>query len=271
MAAGQLDAVLRYIQRLVRAPEMDQATDRQLLERFVARREEAAFAVLMKRHGPMVLGVCHRLLHNDHDAEDAFQATFFVLARKAGSLRWHGSVGSWLYEVAYRVARKARADNAKRQLHGKRIEIVPSTDPVSLAAGREIQTILQEELCRLPQKYRLPIVLCCLEGASRSEAARQLGWREGTVSGRLARARSLLQRRLARRGIAISASLFATALAEELAGAAVPAVLAETTLKVASQWSPGTSPRLRSFRAQLLSWRTSFCALCSWPKSRSSC
>jgi RNA polymerase sigma factor (sigma-70 family) len=218
---------------------MDEATDRQLLERFVVRGEESAFAVLVERHGPMVLSVCYRLLRNDHDAEDAFQATFFVLARRAGSLRWHESVGSWLYEVAWRVARKARADSARRQLHERKTNIVPSPDPLSLVAGREIETILQEELCRLPPKYRLPVVLCCLEGASRSEAARQLGWREGTVAGRLARARNLLQKRLARRGVTIPANLLTTALTEKMAGAAVPAVLAEATLKAASRMVAG--------------------------------
>src|SRR5438270_8896331 len=106
MAAGQLDAVLRHIRKLVRAPEVDRVTDRQLLERFVFAREESAFATVVARHGPMVMGVCRRVLHNAQDAEDAFQATFLVLARKAGALHWRESVGGWLYEVACRVARK---------------------------------------------------------------------------------------------------------------------------------------------------------------------
>ncbi len=182
MAAGQLDAVLRHIRKLVRAPETASTTDRQLLDRFVFGREESAFAAIVERHGPMVMGVCRRVLRNAQDAEDAFQATFLVLARKAGALHWRESVGGWLYEVACRVARKARADNARRQCHERQVEIMPSADPLSLAAGREIQAVLEEELCRLPEKYRLPVVLCCLEGTSRSEAARQLRWKEGTVA-----------------------------------------------------------------------------------------
>ena len=187
MAQGQLDAVLRYIRKLAGAREVGAATDRQLLERFTTLRDESAFAALVERHGPMVLGVCQRILRNEHDAEDAFQATFLVLARKASSQRWRESVGGWLYEVACRVARKARADRARRQVRERQVAIMPSVDPLSLVAGREIQAVLEDELCRLPDKYRLPVVLCCLEGSSRSEAAQQLGWKEGTVAGRLAR------------------------------------------------------------------------------------
>src|SRR6266851_1590544 len=239
MAAGQLDAVLRHIRKLVRAPETASTTDRQLLDRFVFGREESAFAAIVERHGPMVMGVCRRVLRNAQDAEDAFQATFLVLARKAGALHWRESVGGWLYEVACRVARKARADNARRQCHERQVEIMPSADPLSLAAGREIQAVLEEELCRLPEKYRLPVVLCCLEGTSRSEAARQLRWKEGTVAGRLARGRSLLQRRLARRGVTVPAGLLAAVLAEHLATATVSAELIHATLKTASLVAAG--------------------------------
>ena len=185
------------------------------------------------------LGSAGDILHHEQDAEDAFQATFFVLARKAGSRRWQESVGSWLYEVASRVARKARADRARRQIRERQMETMPSVDPLSMAAGNEIQAMLEEELCRLPEKYRLPVVLCCLEGSSRSEAAQQLGWKEGTVAGRLARGRSLLQRRLVRRGVTIPAAVLATLLTENLATAVVPAALTVTTIKAASLVAAG--------------------------------
>src|SRR5437016_3489287 len=139
MAAGHLDAVLRHIRKLVRAPERESVTDRQLLERFVCGREESAFAAVVERHGPMVMGVCRRVLRHAQDAEDAFQATFLVLTRKAGALRWRESVGGWLYEVACRVARKARTDNARRRFRERQVESMPSVDPFSVAAGREIQ------------------------------------------------------------------------------------------------------------------------------------
>jgi RNA polymerase sigma factor (sigma-70 family) len=239
MAQGQLDVVLRYIRKLAGTKEVGTATDRQLLERFTALRDESAFATLVGRHGPMVFGVCQRILRNEHDAEDAFQATFLVLAHKAKSQRWQESVGGWLYEVACRVARKARADRARRQVRERQVAIVPSVDPLSFAAGREIQAVLDEELCRLPEKYRLPVVLCYLEGRSRSEAARQLGWKEGTVAGRLARGRSLLQKRLARRGITVPAAVLAAALTESLAKATAPTALIMTTTKAASRVAAG--------------------------------
>jgi RNA polymerase sigma-70 factor (ECF subfamily) len=225
--------LLRHIRKLIGAPEAGAGTDRQLLRRFAAYHDEAAFAALVQRHGPLVLGVCRRILGNEHDAEDALQATFLVLARKASALRWRESVAGWLYEVAARVAAKARASAARRQACERQARVMPPRDPSAAAAGHELESLLHEELRRLPEKYRLPLVLCCLEGRSRTEAAQQLGWKEGTVAGRLARARDLLRRRLARRGVAATAALLGVLLAENLATAALPAGLAETTAKAA--------------------------------------
>ncbi|MFN4261167.1 MAG: sigma-70 family RNA polymerase sigma factor [Gemmataceae bacterium] len=176
------------------------ASDGQLLERFVATREEAAFGVLLDRHGPMVWSVCRRWAGH-HDAEDAFQATFLVLARRASSIRRRESLGSWLYGVAYRSAIRARQKSSRRPEQATNAE--PGADPARTAADQEVRQILDEEIDRLPEKYRAPVVLHYLEGRSKHETARQLGWSEGTVSGRLARARELLRRRLDCRGLAM--------------------------------------------------------------------
>jgi RNA polymerase sigma factor (sigma-70 family) len=170
MAAGQIGTVLRYLRGLV-PPASNEVTDGPLLERFAARRDEAAFAALVQRHGPLVLGVCRGVLGNDADAEDAFQATFLVLARKAGSIARRSSVGSWLYGVAYRVALKAKVSAARRRAHERRAGAMskPGRDETASrhlteSACRELQPVLHEELHRLPEKYRAPLLLCCLDG-----------------------------------------------------------------------------------------------------------
>jgi RNA polymerase sigma-70 factor (ECF subfamily) len=202
--------------------------DGELLRRFVAAREEAAFAGLVRRHGAMVLGVCRRLLDDAHEAEDAFQATFLVLARRAAAVRKQDSVASWLYGVAYRVSLKARA--AQRQKPGgEAAEPVSTADPAAEAAWRELRPVIDEELSRLPEKYRAPLILCYLEGKTNEEAARLLGWTKGTVSGRLARARDLLRPRLARRGLALAAGGVVALLAQHGAAPA-SAALVETTV-----------------------------------------
>jgi len=185
------------------------------LKQFLRGRDETAFAELVGRHRQTVWNVCRRILQQDQDAEDAFQAVFLVLARKAASIAKVDAVGSWLYGVAYRTAMKARQSAAIRQVREK--ESTPSAQEQaawSTAACRELQQILDEELVALPVKFRAPFVLCCLQGMSKSEAAEELGWKEGSVSGRLAQARKMLQSRLARRGVALSAALTATALAQ---------------------------------------------------------
>ncbi len=171
-----------------------------LLDRFVAQGDEAAFAALVARHGPMVLGVCRRALRDEHDVEDAFQATFLVLVRRAGSIRDGELVGHWLHGVAHRVAVRARAVNARRHaLERTGVEVNPAVHGPSSV---DDSAVLDEELARLPESLRAPLVLCYLEGLTHDEAAQRLGWPVGTVRSRMARGRDVLQRRLTRRGVA---------------------------------------------------------------------
>src|SRR5262249_2233965 len=149
-----------------------EVTDGQLLERFLARREESAFTALVQRHGPMVLGVCRRLLHNEHDAEDAFQATFLVLVRKAASIVPREMVGNWLYGVAYRTAQEAKAEAARRRAREQQVKDMPPRQAAATERLDELRALLDQELSRLPDKYRVPVVLCDLEGRTRKEAAR---------------------------------------------------------------------------------------------------
>jgi RNA polymerase sigma factor (sigma-70 family) len=219
-----MNGVLRHLRRAALLSVGDGPSDSRLLESFLARRDEEAFEALLQRHGPMVLGVCRRVLRNLHDAEDAFQATFLVLARKAGSIRSRQVVASWLYGVAYRTAMKARAMNAKRRAKEKQAGEMPHSEPT---ADEELLAQLDHELSRLPEKYRVPVVLCELEGRSRKEVARLLGVPEGTLSWRLAQAKKLLARRLSLYGnVAV-----ATLLAEGAASACLPHALRASTLK----------------------------------------
>src|SRR4051812_30726042 len=179
MAGGRTSLLLRHL-RLLTAEGTGQLLDRQLLERFATQRDEAAFTALVKRHGPMVLRVCRRVLQDGHAAEDAFQATFLVLVRKAGSLRQRELVGNWLYGVAYRVAARARVEAARRRGRERRPALPPPGDPLAELTGRELALALDEELNRLADKYRAPLVLCYLQGLTRDEAAQQLGCSLGT-------------------------------------------------------------------------------------------
>jgi RNA polymerase sigma factor (sigma-70 family) len=200
-----------------------------LLERFAGQHDENAFAVLVHRHGPLVFAVCRSLLRDSHDAEDAFQATFLVLVRKAGSIRPRAPLAHWLYGVAYRVAARARALAARRRARERPgVELVAAKTP---AEEHELRPVLHEEINRLPDKYRVPIVLCYLQGRTQEEAARLLAWPVGTVKGRLARARELMRRRLERRGLALSVGALASAPGEMPATPAVPAALVDATLK----------------------------------------
>jgi RNA polymerase sigma factor (sigma-70 family) len=239
MSRLSLRPVLHQLRRLA-APAAGELTDRQLLACFAARHEGAAFAALVRRHGPMVHGVCRRLLRQEQDAEDAFQATFLVLARKASGLGWHESVAGWLYQVASRISLKARAQAARRRLLERQARPMPLHDETDPMARRELQELLDEELRRLPEKYRAPVVLCYLEGKSHAEAARQLGWPTGTVKGRLARARQRLRSRLTRRGVA-PASAVALLLADRLAPAAVPAALGDAVVRAAGPFAAGSA------------------------------
>src|SRR5947209_643486 len=231
MSSAQVSAVLRYIRKLATARQDHEPPDHQLLGRFIKERDEAAFAVLLRRHGPMVLSVCRSVLHDLHDAEDAFQAAFLLLSQKAGSIHRREAVSGWLYRVAYHLAVRARANAARRRVVEKRAVTMPSTDPVLDMSLRELRAMLFEELEGLPEQYRAPLVLCGLEEKSLEEAARLLGWSPSAVKGKLERGRVLLRNRLRRRGFELSAGLFTTALALNLGSGNVSAALADSILQ----------------------------------------
>jgi RNA polymerase sigma factor (sigma-70 family) len=215
-------------------------SDRELLERFVRFRDETAFATLVQRYARAIVAVCRRVLHQEQDIEDVCQAVLLVLARRAAAIRKGEAVGSWLYGVAYRTAMNARHHALRRQeKESQAIRVASEPSALNEAAARELQCLLDQAVQGLAEKFRAPFVLCCLEGLSKSEAARELGWREGTVSGRLAQARKLLQKRLARRGITLSAALTAIALSQSSAAAATPALVTPTIIQAALAPSVG--------------------------------
>jgi RNA polymerase sigma factor (sigma-70 family) len=239
MNSAQVGAVLGYVRKLAAARKDDELPDHQLLERFALSRDEAAFAALLRRHGPMVLGVCRSVLHNLHDAEDAFQATFLVLARKAGSIHRREAVNCWLHRVAYHLAVDAQADAVRRRALEKRAAPMPSRDPVLDLSLRELCRVLNEELQKMAEEYRAPLVLCCLEEKTVDEAARLLGWTRGTVKGRLQRGRRRLRDRLRRRGLELTVGLSAAALAFDSASAKVSGALFDSTLRSAVRVAAG--------------------------------
>jgi RNA polymerase sigma factor (sigma-70 family) len=225
--------LVRHLHTLIARQAHGAPTDQQLLEHFLTQRSEASFAALVERHGPMVLGVCRRVLHHTHDAEDAFQATFLVLARKANSIRKQESLGSFLHGVAYHLAEKLRTKTRRRSAHERAAASRESADPVEDITWRELRSVLDEELAKLPEQYRTPLVLCYLEGKTQDEAAKRLGWSKSTFRRRLERARDLLGRRLNRRGLALSAALSAPLLTGTSANALVPPALTATTTRAA--------------------------------------
>jgi RNA polymerase sigma factor (sigma-70 family) len=237
MAKAQLGTVLRHIRGLALGESTRGLSDRQLLERFRADRDEGAFAALVQRHAALVWGVCRGVLRHEQDAEDAWQASFLVLARQAGSIRQTDALAGYLYGVAYRVALMARRQAAARRARERQERDMPPDNPTDQAALHELQALLTEEVQHLPEKYRVPFVLCCLEGKSRAEAAAELGWKEGTVSSRLAQARERLHKRLARRGVVLSAVLCAVALTRPAEAAL--ARLLETTVRAAASPAVG--------------------------------
>jgi RNA polymerase sigma factor (sigma-70 family) len=228
MARGVSSSLVSYIRRIASSGHEAGSDDRELVQRFVAERDEGAFEALLRRHGPMVLGVCQRLLANPSDAEDAFQVTFLVFLRKVSSLSRRELVANWLYGVAHRTALKARGREAQRRGHYKRFVVNSEMKASDEATWRDLRPIVDEEVRRLPAKYRSPIVLCYLQGKTLMEAADQLGWPVGTVSGRLSRARDLLRRRLTRRGLAVSSGLLAMHLSQSTSSAVSPALILAT-------------------------------------------
>jgi RNA polymerase sigma factor (sigma-70 family) len=234
MPSGRTDAIASRLATGA-AGCVEALTDEQLLDFFLSRAvgdAEAAFQVLVSRHGPMVLGVCRHVLNQQQDAEDAFQATFLVLARKAGSIRDRRVLGRWLYEVAYRIAVRARVNAQRRRSHERQGAEMSATVPEVDAAWSELRPVLHEEISRLPEKYRTPVILCYLEGKTNEEVAHQLRWPVGTVKGRLARARDLLRSRLTRRGLALSAAFLVTALSKNTVFAeVVPTPLAKKVIR----------------------------------------
>jgi RNA polymerase sigma factor (sigma-70 family) len=215
------------------------STDGQLLERYLSCREEAAFAALMHRHGSMVWGVCRRTLRSQQDAEDAFQATFLVLVRKAACIKPREKVANWLYGVAHQTAVRVRATAAKRRRREKQVTAMPEPTTKGQTDKEGLEALLDEELSRLPEKYREVIVLCDLEGKTRKEAARHFHLPEGTVATRLATARAMLARRLVRRGLPVTGGALAALLAQGAASACVPASVVSCTIKAASLFAAG--------------------------------
>ena len=232
--------VLRCIGTFASIPQEDVRSDADLLREFAARRDEGAFAALLERHGSLVLGVCRRVLGNLHDAEDAFQAVFLVLARKAASIRHQESLAAWLHRVALNISRTARLSAARRRSHEKEAVVMTQAASAEVETLPDLQPTLHEEVNQLPEKYRLPVILCYFQGKTHEQAAGQLGWPLGTVKGRLARARGLLRARLARRGVALPTGGLVAALAEN-ASAAVPPALLGLTLRAAVSFAAGSA------------------------------
>jgi cytochrome c peroxidase len=238
--------ILQVMRRFVDDQSARQLSDQHLLQQFSNGRDEAAFAALLRRHGPMVLDVCRGVFGNEADAEDAFQATFLVLARKAASIRKTASVGSWLHGVAYRTALKARAQSATRHKNEGRAQARTVSAPDDLT-WREMQEILHQELTTLAERYRVPLVVCYLEGKTQDEAAAQLGVAKSTLKERLERGRSLLRARLVRRGLGPASVLLLTAWPAATASAAwatcttLQGTLASATIKAACLYAAGST------------------------------
>lgn len=247
MPSGELGSVLRRIRRVIGMQAVADSPDRELLERFVNRSEEEAFEALLRRHGPLVLAACRRMLSEPHDVEDAFQATFFIFVRKARGIARGEAVGSWLYRVAYHASARVRARAARQ-----RARETPLTETYIAASDRaegwrDLEPLVDDAVNRLPEKYRRPIVLCCLEGKSNEEAARELGCPIGTVGTRLSRARERLRAMLTRRGVTVPAAALTAVLEQGTASAAVPAGLLSSTLQAGMLLAAGETAAAGTF------------------------
>jgi RNA polymerase sigma factor (sigma-70 family) len=248
MAKQSLNGVLQHLRKVAALQTYHGLSDRELLERFTGAHDDAAFTVLIERHGPMVLGVCRRALPNCHDAEDACQATFLVLARKADSVHRKTSLSSWLHGVACRVAVKLKRDHARRKSRERRVDAPAPKDPAAEVSWREVQAIFDEELEHFPERYRAPVILCYLECLTREDAGKQLGLSPGSLHGRLERGRDLLRERLTKRGLTLSAVMSAAALGESVAQAALAPTFVVSSTKAALLLAAGQPERFRRTR-----------------------
>jgi RNA polymerase sigma factor (sigma-70 family) len=264
MTPNPVRPLLSHIRSLAGAPTGPEASDRELLHRFATGGDEAAFEILVRRHGPMVLRLGRRLLPGAADAEDVFQATFLLLARKASSVRWYDSIAQWLYGVAYHLAQKSKRAAARRSAHERRAGVRCPHDPLAELTGRELLAILDEEMQRLPDRYREPLVLCYLEGLTRDEAAQRLGCPLGTLKSRLERGKDLLGRALTRRGVGLGAALAASLALAGRGSGAVPPALVQSALdgvRGAAAVSPGVRTLLGSATPSVLVTRLSVVAV----------
>jgi RNA polymerase sigma factor (sigma-70 family) len=234
-----MNNILQYLRRAVISSNQLEMTDGELLDRFLTHRDDAAFATLVHRHGSMVWGVCRRVLAYEPDAEDAFQATFLVLIRKAASVRPREAVANWLYGVAHRIALNTRANLVRRRTRETQVTPMPEPAAREQELWRDLLPILDQELSSLPHKYRTAIVLCDLEGRTRKAVAKQLGIPEGTVSGRLTRGRAMLAKRLSRHGLGISGGALATMISQNVSSASVPMTAVSLTIKAARLLAAG--------------------------------
>jgi RNA polymerase sigma factor (sigma-70 family) len=241
MATAQMGTVIRQLRQAVLRHDEAGWTDGQLLTSFIDHKDGAAFEGIVRRHGPMVFGVCRRVARNHHDAEDAFQATFLILARKAQSVIPREGVANWLHGVALRTSMNTRATTAKRRGREKQVTEMPEPKQSQQDQWYDLQPLLDQELNGLPENYRLPILLCDLEGKTIKEATLQLGWPQGTVAGRLSRGRKLLAKRLANRGVALSAGVLGGVISQNAVLAAVPTPLMSFTVKTAAMIVAGQS------------------------------
>jgi len=230
--------IIQFLQSTLLTAEVD-PTDAQLLECFVSRGDSGALEALVRRHAAMVWGVCRRVLGNHHDAEDAFQATFLVLVRRAASVHPQSRVGNWLHGVAHQTALKARSLKAKRQQRERSLPEMPGSDTTQRDVWDDLQPLLDQEISRLPEKYRAVIVWCELEGKTLREAVRQLGCPEGTVASRLARARAMLAKRLGRHDLVTFGGVLAGMLLQKVASARVPPPLVSSTIEVTTRVATG--------------------------------
>ena len=222
MTQPTLTSVLHYL-RFRPLSDDRRLTDPQLLERYLTCRDEAAFAALVRRHSRLVLSACRRVLRDEADVEDAFQATFLVLLRKASSVRWQASIGNWLFGVAHRLAVQARANALRRRQ--REATAASKREAAPDLSWREALGMLHEELDRLPDAYRLPLLLCGLEGKTREEAAQVLDCSTGAIKGRLERGRELLRSRLLRRGLTLSGAMLAASVCEVIYSLQPPSLL----------------------------------------------